>query len=76
MFLISTSLSYEHSVSLEGRVEVMGRRGRICNQLLKDLEETRGLWKLKGKALGLTLWKIRFKRGDMPFVRQTTKLIN
>jgi hypothetical protein len=34
----------EHVIEgkIEGRIEVMGGRGRRCKQLLDDLEETRG----------------------------------
>jgi len=31
----------------EGRIGVMGRRGRRCKQLLEDLKVKRGYWKLK-----------------------------
>jgi hypothetical protein len=31
-------------------MEVMGRRGRRHKQLLVDLKETRGYWKLKEEA--------------------------
>jgi hypothetical protein len=37
-----------------GRPEVKKRRGRRRKQLLYDLKETRGYWKLKEKALGHT----------------------
>jgi hypothetical protein len=40
---------------LEGRIEMMGRRGRRSKQLLADLKEKRRYWKLKGKALDRTL---------------------
>jgi hypothetical protein len=40
---------------IEGKMKVMGRRGRICKQLLDDLKETRGSWKLKEEALHRTL---------------------
>jgi hypothetical protein len=36
---------------IEGNIEVMGRRGRRHKQLLDDLEEKRGYWKLKEDAL-------------------------
>jgi hypothetical protein len=42
---------------LEGRMEQRGRRGRRCKQLLNDLKETRGYWKLKQEALDRTLWR-------------------
>jgi len=32
---------------IKGRVEVTGRQGRRCKQLLHDLKERRGYWKLK-----------------------------
>jgi hypothetical protein len=31
----------------EERIEMMGRRERRCKQLLNDLKENRGNWKLK-----------------------------
>jgi hypothetical protein len=36
---------------LEGRIEMMGRRGRRRKQLLDDLKEKRRYWKLKEEAL-------------------------
>jgi hypothetical protein len=36
---------------------VIGREGRRCKQLLDDLKETRGYWKLKEEALDCTLWR-------------------
>jgi len=38
---------------------VTGRRGRRVRQLL-DLNETRGYWKLKEKAVGRTVWRTGF----------------
>jgi hypothetical protein len=32
---------------MEGRIEVTGRRGRRCEQLLDDLKEKRRHWKPK-----------------------------
>jgi hypothetical protein len=58
---------------LEGRVEMMGRRGRRRKQLLDDLEEKRRYWKLKEEALDRTVWRTRFGRGYGPVVRQTAK---
>jgi len=46
----------------------MGRRGRICKQLLDDFKEKRGYWKLK-EALDIT--RTRFGTGYGPVVRQT-----
>jgi hypothetical protein len=41
---------------IEGRIDVTGRRGRRRQQLLDDLKEMRGYWKLKEEALDGTLW--------------------
>jgi len=43
----------KHSVEgkIEGQKKVTGRRGRRRSQLLDDLEERRGHWKLKEEAL-------------------------
>jgi hypothetical protein len=40
---------------IEGRMEVIGRPGRKRKQLLDDLKETTGCWKLKEEALDRTL---------------------
>jgi len=40
----------------------MGRRERRHKQLLDDLKETVGYWKLKEEALALTPWKTRCGR--------------
>jgi hypothetical protein len=57
----------------EGTIEVTGRRERRRKQLLDDLKETRGYWKLKEGTLDRTLWRTRFGRGYGPVVRQTTE---
>jgi hypothetical protein len=58
---------------LEGRIEMTGRRGRRCKQLLDDLKEKRRYWKLKEEALDRTLCRTRFARGYGPVVRQTAE---
>jgi hypothetical protein len=58
---------------LEGRIEMMGRRGRRRKQLLYDLKEKRRYWKLKEEALDRTLWRTRFGRDYGPVVGQTTE---
>jgi hypothetical protein len=58
---------------LEGRIEMTGRRGKRRKQLLDDLKEKRGYWKLKEEALDRTLWRTRFGRGYGPVVRQTAE---
>jgi hypothetical protein len=55
---------------------VKGRRGRRRRQLLEDLKERRGYWKLKAEALDRTLWRTRFGRGCGPVVRQVTEWMN
>jgi hypothetical protein len=57
---------------IEGRMEVMGRRGRRCKELMDDVKETRGYCKLKEEALDRTVYKTRFGRGHVPVLRQTT----
>jgi hypothetical protein len=58
---------------LEGRIEVMGRRGRRRKQLLDDLKEKRRYWILNEDALDRTVWRTRFGRGYGPVVRQTAE---
>jgi hypothetical protein len=50
---------------------VKGIQGRRSKQLLDDLEEKRGYWKLKEEALDRTLWRTRFGIGFGPVVGQT-----
>jgi hypothetical protein len=58
----------------EGRIEVMGRWGRIRHkQILDDLKEMRGYWKLKEEALDHSLCRTCFGRGYGHVVRQTTE---
>jgi hypothetical protein len=58
---------------IEGWIKVKGRRGKRRKQLLDDLKETTGNWKLKGEALDRSMWRTRFARGYGPVVRQTTE---
>ena len=55
---------------VEGRLEVMGRRGRRRKQLLDDFKIRKGCWKLKKVVVDRTVWKIGFPRGCGPCVRQ------
>jgi len=48
---------------IEGRIEGRERRRRRLRQLLGNLQEKRGYWKLKEDALYLILWRTRFGRG-------------
>jgi hypothetical protein len=59
--------------NIEGRIEVTGRRVRRRKQILDDLKETKGNWKLKEEALDRKLWRTRFGRGYGLVVRQTTE---
>jgi hypothetical protein len=56
---------------IEGKLEGTERRGIRRKQLLDDLKETRGYWKLKEEALNRSVRKTRFGRGYGPVVRQT-----
>jgi hypothetical protein len=55
---------------------VTGKEGIRCKQLLDDLKETRGYWKLKEEALDRTVWRTRFGRGYGAVVRQTAEWMN
>jgi hypothetical protein len=57
-------------------IEVTGRRGRRREKLLGDLKKRREHSHLKGKALDRTMWRARFRRGFVPVMIQTTKLMN
>ena len=46
---------------------------RRCKQLLDDVKETRGYWKLKEEALDRTLCRTPFERGYGPVIIQTVQ---
>jgi hypothetical protein len=52
---------------------VTGRQGRRGKQLLDDLKEARGYWKLKEKALDRTSWRTGLGRSYGPVVGQTAE---
>jgi hypothetical protein len=58
---------------VEGRIDVTGRRGGRRKQLLDDLKEKTGYWKLEEEALARILWRTRFGR-DGRFVRQEDRI--
>jgi hypothetical protein len=58
---------------IEGRIDVTGRRGRRCKQILDELKETRACCELKEEALDRTVWRTHFGRGSEPVVRQITE---
>ena len=61
-------LKHVTDANIEGRIEETGRRGRRHKQLLDDLKEERGYWKLTEAVLTHTLRTIRFRRGHGPVV--------
>jgi hypothetical protein len=48
---VGTAFSSTLLKEREGRIEVMGRRGRRIKRLLDNLKEKRRCWKLKEEAL-------------------------
>jgi hypothetical protein len=58
---------------MEGRIQVTERRGKRHKQLLDELKEMTGYWKLKEEALYCTLWQTRFRKAYRPVVWQTMK---
>jgi hypothetical protein len=53
-----------------------GNTRKNSKQLLDDLKEGRGYWKLKEEKLDRTVWRTRCGKGYRPVVRRSTKLIN
>jgi hypothetical protein len=58
---------------IEGGIEVPGRQRRRRKQLLCDVKEKRGYWKLKEEALDSTVWRTGFGRVCGPHVRHITE---
>jgi hypothetical protein len=50
---------------IQGGVEVTGRQGRRCRELLGDLKERRGYSHLKEEALARTKWRAREEALDL-----------
>jgi len=50
----------------------MKRRGRRRKQLLNEVKEKRGCWKLTEEAIDQTLSRTGYRRGCGPAVRQMT----
>ena len=48
---------------IETTIDVMERQGRLRKQLLDNLKEIRGYWKLKNEIQDRTLWRTCFGRG-------------
>jgi hypothetical protein len=47
----------KQEVKTDRRVEVTGRQGGRSKQLLDDLKDKKGCWKLKAAALDRTEWR-------------------
>jgi len=58
-----------------GKIDARGRRGIGRKQLLDELKEMRGYWKLKEEALDRTQWRSRFGRSCGLVVRRTTAAV-
>ena len=73
--VLRTNCLLKHVIDgmMEGKTEVAGRWGTRSKQLLDDLNETGGYWKLEEEALDRTLWGGRFGRGYWSAVRRTTE---
>ena len=61
--------------TIEGSIEVTGRRRRKRKKLLDDVWKTREYRKLKEEALDCTVWRSRFGRGHGPVVRETGRML-
>ena len=59
---------------IEGRIEVMGRWGRKHKQLMNDIKEDRGYWKLRGNTRLRCLENLLWKR--LWTCRKTTEWMN
>jgi hypothetical protein len=68
MLLRNCLLKHVTEGKIEGMIEVTGRRERRRRQVLDDLQEMRGYWKLKEEALDATVWRTRCGRGYGPVV--------
>ena len=56
----------------ERKMEVQGRGGKRCKQLLDDLKEKRRYF--REEALNRTVWRTRFVRGYGPVIKQIRKM--
>ena len=72
----SSHLAHVIEEKREGWIQVTERRGRKGKQLLDDLKEITGYWKLQEEAIYCTLWRIRFGRGYGLVVRQNAERIS
>jgi hypothetical protein len=65
----------EHAIErkIEESIDVTGRRGRRCKQILDNPKVTRGYFKLKYEALARALWRDGQGRGYGPAVDKNTE---
>jgi len=75
-YILCTNCLIKHLFWRKKWIEVTGRRGTRCKQLLDDRKETRRYCKLEEEALDRTWSRTRFGRGHGPVVRQTTERSN
>jgi hypothetical protein len=68
-------LEYITEGKREGKIEVIGRRGRRHKQLLDGFKEDGGYWKLKEEALDRVVWSTRCGRGCARVVIQSEELL-
>jgi hypothetical protein len=62
--------------NIQAKIEVTGKRGRRCKQLLDNLKENKGYWILKEDVLRRILWGSGFGSGCGPVVRPRYELMN
>jgi hypothetical protein len=62
--------------NIKGSIDITGKRRRRSKQLLENLKETRGYWKLQEEELDCPLSRTRFGKVYRPVVRQTTERTN
>jgi len=61
---------------IQRRIKLNWRRGRRCKQLLDDLKEKTGYWKLKEETLHRPLCRTPFGRGYGPVMWRTPEWMN
>jgi hypothetical protein len=63
--ILSRNCLLKHIIEgkIKGGIKMMERKGRRSKQLLDDLKERTGYFKLVGEASDRTLWRTRFGAG-------------
>jgi len=72
----NSRLKHVIEANIEESVDVTGRRRRRRKQLLDNLKEKTGYWKLRQETLDRTVWSSDFGRDFGPVVRQTIERMN